>query len=308
MPHTLTLTYTPRLRSYARQISGWRRVQTLADAAVASFVTLWRGLFRDAREALPLGTLTEALTQPQILDAVAVLDTTWHTAVEAPAWMLLPPLATTLVQDAGTASLPALEAQLGVSLTMTPFLQETEHWITTYVGTQIRDITATSRAAIRAVLREGWTAGQNPGELARALRQVVGLTPRQAATVGRLRETLAAEGKTAVQISRAVEQATARGIQQRALVIARSESQSLAARGVWDAMSQTIRAGIVQADQVRGFWRIAEDEVTCPICTEIPILNPDGVAWEEPFQTPVGLLLMPIAHPNCRCTVDYRIT
>lgn len=301
------LTYAPRLRPHARALPGWRRIQALADAAVESFVTLWRGLFTDAKEALPMGTLTEALTQPQILDAVAILDTTWHTAVEAPAWTFLPPLATTLVQDAGTASLPALEAQLGVSLTMTPFLAETEQWISTYVGTQIRDITATSREAIRAVLREGWTTGEAPQTLARALRQVVGLTPRQEATIARLRDTLATEGKTATQIARAVDEATARGIQQRALTISRTETLDLASRGAWDAMDQTIRSGIVQTEQVRRFWRVSEDERVCPICSQIPLLNPHGVAQDESFQTPIGLVLMPTAHPNCRCYIEYQI-
>lgn len=42
------------------------------------------------------------------------------------------------------------------------------------------------------------------------------------------------------------------------------------------------------------------------ICRPIPGMNPQGRRVGEPFQTPVGLLLHPAAHPGCRCTDSLR--
>lgn len=297
MPHTLTLTYAPPLRVSVRSFPGWTRVQALADAARTSFVMLWRGLFTDARQAVPHEALVAALDAPQILDAVALLDTMWTRTVEAPARRLLPVLVAGLLDDAATATLPALSALAGEPVRFVSGLQETQQAVDTYVGLQMRDITATSRAAIRAVLREGWTTGQAPSALARALEQVVGLTPRQGATLAMLRATMAAEGKTSRQITQAVEQAAVRGVQQRARVIAETETQTTVQMGKLDGLTQAIRGGALHSDTLRRFWISEEDGRECPICRAIPGLNPDGVAYDEPFQTPVGPLMTPTAHP-----------
>jgi hypothetical protein len=41
----------------------------------------------------------------------------------------------------------------------------------------------------------------------------------------------------------------------------------------------------------------------CSICRAIPGMNPDGVGLHEPFQTPIGPIMHPAAHPACRCAV-----
>ena len=41
----------------------------------------------------------------------------------------------------------------------------------------------------------------------------------------------------------------------------------------------------------------------CPICAPIPSENPKGVALNGTFQTPIGPVEGPPAHPRCRCAV-----
>lgn len=306
MPHTLTLTYRPlRLRAHARVRDGQRRVRALADAAVASFVTLWSGLFLDARTALPRAALTEAVAQPQILQAAQLVSDTWQTAVEVPARRLLPVLATTLVEDAATAMQPQLSALAGQPVRFVTGLPETQQAIDTYVGTQIRDISTTTMRAVRQVLMDGWQTNRAAATVAQEVEQMIGLTPQQVQTLAKMRTTLEAEGKTARQVRQALEQARLRGLEQRAARIAGTQTVTISELGEVQAWGQAVRAGAMDATRIRRFWMSEDDSRVCPICIEIPGMNPSGVSVDEPFQTPIGPVMIPTIHPWCRCDVDY---
>jgi len=307
MPFTMTLTSTPPPRVFVSRLPAWRRLLALADAAATKLTTLWSGLFTDARGAVRIETLASTLEAPNILEAQALVSQTWHVAVELPARRILPVLATETVQDAGRLMGPTVSRLTGQAVTYTTGLPETAHWVNEYVGTQIRDISATTLKMVQQVLREGWQAGTAPRALARQLRGVIGLTPRQQRAIERLRGRLEAQGQTAMQVQRSVEQATRQAIKYRAETIARSESVTLANRGSFETMQTAIKSGFVDGNRVRRYWLVTE-ETACPnICAPIPGMNPDGVGPDEAFHTPVGPLLYPIAHPRCRCSTIVKL-
>ena len=110
--------------------------------------------------------------------------------------------------------------------------------IDTYVGTQIVAIHRSTLLAVRATIRQGFSEGHGVAKMARDLRTVIGLTPRQQRTIEGLRTRLQDQGKTAAQVQREVERATALGIRRRATVISRTESISAASMGqdeIWRA-------------------------------------------------------------------------
>jgi hypothetical protein len=178
--------------------------------------------------------------------------------------------------------------------------------IDAYVGTQIRAISATTLQTVREVLRTGWNAQLSIQSLAQELRTVIGLTPRQHGAVTRLRERLTEAGQSAARVQRAVEQAVQVGIRQRALNIARTESMDASALGSHLAWVESVQAGYVDVGQIRRYWETA-GESACPECAQIPGMNPEGVGLYELFQTPYGPLLMPTAHPSCRCTITHQV-
>jgi hypothetical protein len=194
---------------------------------------------------------------------------------------------------------PTVSRLVGQPVTYTTGLPETAQWVNEFVGTQIRDITATTRQAVQQTLRAGWNAGTAPRVLARQIRDVIGLTPRQAQTIARLRDQLEAQGKTAAQVQRSVDQATAKAIRYRAETIARTESVNLANRGSYETLLNAVRRGYVAAERIRRFWGLTPG--ACETCQEVPEMNPDGVGVYEPFQTPLGPVMFPTLHPRCRC-------
>lgn len=309
MPLTVTPTLTYRaprlvtLDTQERRRSAWQRVQEAADGALAGFVLLWRGLFRDAKAGVSLSRLRAALDGPLVLDAYNEIVMAWHRTVEVPARTVLPQMATALVQDGADAMATTVARLTHQPMAVTMRIPEVEQWITQYTGTQIRDITTTTLRTVRTVLREGWQAGTRPPALARHLKGVLGLTPRQQRGVDALARQLTARGQTPAQVVRAVHEATVRALALRARQIAETETQALAHVGAQQAWVQAVRAGVIDGMQVRRYWRPLGSNV-CPDCAAIPGMNPEGVGLESPFQTPKGDYVTPPLHPACKCSVE----
>lgn len=112
---------------------------------------------------------------------------------------------------------------------------------------------------------------------------------------------------TKSQIDKMVAGYRRKSIKNRAENIARTESLRAAHLGVQEQWEQSIQQGIVQADEVKRFWRVALDERLCKICRPIPSLNSSGVGLRQSFNTPVGPTMLPPVHPRCRCTVVFDI-
>lgn len=109
------------------------------------------------------------------------------------------------------------------------------------------------------------------------------------------------------QIDKMVEAYARKYRQFRAQTIARTEALRATNFGVQDAWRQIIESGAAPEELVRRQWMVARDERLCEVCAPIPKLNPKkGVPFGQAFQTPIGPLTMPPAHPNCRCTLFVR--
>lgn len=94
----------------------------------------------------------------------------------------------------------------------------------------------------------------------------------------------------------------------RARTIARTEAIRTTNKGIEDAWRQAIESGKVPEGLVRKRWFVTRDERLCKICGPIPKMNPDrGITIGSPFNAPKGPVMLPPAHPNCRCTIVFRV-
>lgn len=113
---------------------------------------------------------------------------------------------------------------------------------------------------------------------------------------------------TQAQIDKMVAAYERKYLAYRARTIARTEAMRTTNMGVQDAWQQAIDKGTVSETLVRKRWSVARDERLCEICGPIPGMNPKrGVKHAEAFKTPDGPQMLPPMHPNCRCTVTYRM-
>ncbi len=201
-----------------------------------------------------------------------------------------------------------------------------------YAARLVREIGEDTRSTLSGMIRQGVAAGRGPEELARTMRDSVGLTIRQANAVQnyrRLLETGAPEAQTRAlrdqrfdvsetrlafltpeQIDTRVDAYRRRYVAHRANTIARYETLSASNGGSLSAMQSAIKTGLLPASTVKT-WMIAKDELTCPRCRSIPRLQPDGVGVDEAFVWEAGkhsgeVYVAPL-HPLCRCSVSYRV-
>lgn len=94
----------------------------------------------------------------------------------------------------------------------------------------------------------------------------------------------------------------------RSRTIARTEAIRATNMGIQDAWQQAIDKGSVKEDLTRKKWIVARDERLCEVCGPIPSMNPKkGIKHQQSFITPDGPQMLPPMHPNCRCTVFYRV-
>ena len=184
------------------------------------------------------------------------------------------------------------------------------------VADLVTEVNAETRAAIRDAIRQGVEDGIPPAKLVQRLRKLFGLRSDQIAAVENLRRRMAeAEGgslvyagRTKIRIpkggateelieKRAAEYA-GRLLNQRARLIARTETMREANEGVRQLWIQAQNAGNLPQDAKRK-WIATPDE---RVREEHAAMQGQVRALDEPFERPDGKQIEPGQEPNCRCS------
>ncbi len=195
----------------------------------------------------------------------------------------------------------------------------------------IQDLEQGIRDSIEQIVVNGARQGLGSDQTMDDIRQLIGLTDRQAQAVMNYRDMLesldsgaldrqlrnfledetvqdaidSGESLDDLMVDKLVQDYADNYLDYRAETIAQTESTRAANLGLQDAYSQAIDNGVFPSDAVKQFWKIALDETTCAVCQSIPDLNPNGVAIDEPFESSIGQVdAPPDPHPNCRCSVE----
>lgn len=193
----------------------------------------------------------------------------------------------------------------------------------------IQDLETSARDAIDTIIADGARMGLGPEDIVDDVRDLIGLTDRQAlASLNyermlrdldpqvlerQLRNVAYDEQIQAaidsgqilagVAIDRMVDDYIDRSLDYRASTIAQTESTNAANAGLHDSYKQAIERGALPAAAITRFWQLADHP--CPVCESIPDLNPDGVGVGEDFDSIDGPIDDPTVHVGCMCSVEY---
>jgi len=88
---------------------------------------------------------------------------------------------------------------------------------------------------------------------------------------------------------------------QRAQLIAATETTKAYARGQIIAAQELESGGWFESDKE---WQTARDDIVCPICQPLDMVRVRGT--KTPFDSLIGPLQSPPAHPGCRCGLATR--
>jgi hypothetical protein len=198
----------------------------------------------------------------------------------------------------------------------------------------VREIDEATRASITDTIRRGFEEGKNPRVMAREIKGSIGLTAKQSRWVENFRRQLetqrvgnftnpAARNLTPAQARRAarqmaqgnmsrkqidalVETYRQRMIRLRAETIARTETVRALNEGQEEMWQQMRENGTLDDKTLFRFWATAGDSRVRDSHAMVPGMNPNGVAFGEPFATPGGPTMYPPpdwSPFNCRCRV-----
>ncbi len=261
-----------------------------------------RARFLQAIDALQgsvdTAALARALERGDLAGAERVID-----LAELPTH--LRPMADTLKQifhAAGDQASQELGTALSESISFSLTNPRAVHAAATLTGRLIREISDATREGIRSLIANGIATGRPPEDTARSIRELVGLTTRQADAVEAYRRELLDAGRSLDDARDAAARYGTQLLNQRARLIARTETIRASAEGQLVAWQQAAADHLLDPARTSRRWTATEDDRLCPICED---LDEQTVPFMAPFHTDVGGvgdLMTPPAHPGCRCS------
>lgn len=192
-------------------------------------------------------------------------------------------------------------------------------------------IGAAAQQNIQQVLLNALRTGADPASVATYLRQVIGLDLQSANAVQNYRRLLQTGDLTALRralrderfddlvreaagggrslgqetLDRMVQAYADRMLDYRASRMAATEAMQAAVSGIRDAHVQAVDSGRLFNSEVKRFWLTAGDELVCPVCVSIPVMNEDGIGVHDSYRSINGPIEAPLVHPWCRCSERY---
>ena len=170
----------------------------------------------------------------------------------------------------------------------------------------VQQVTASTRKAIREIIRRGQLGQLTVAQQATRIRDLIGLTERQTASVLNFELAQLQAGITGAELERRVAKKYQQVLKRRATTIARSETIRSANLGQQNLWRQAADQGLINRDTAEKRWITTIDDRACPIC--IPM---DGQLrpLEEPFVSPFNgaSTLTPGIHAACRCAMALEV-
>lgn len=162
----------------------------------------------------------------------------------------------------------------------------------------VTETTASTREALRQSLTRSIERGENPRRAARALRDTIGLTERQARAADNFLARQLQDGNTTVgRAERRAERYRARLLRRRTENIARTEAMRAANSGQQQLWSQLEREGVIDRGEMEREWIVTPDDRLCDECEAL-----DGA--RAPLDGSFPGADLPPLHPSCRCVVQ----
>lgn len=176
-------------------------------------------------------------------------------------------------------------------------------WAKTRSSELVTSISDSMREAVRVYVADAVEAGVPPKNLGKQLEGVVGLRPDQAESLAAQRAALEEAGRNPDEIDRLIQARGGRLLEQRAMLIARTELTAAQNAGALAEWAQSAADGDIPPDSMRE-WLDADG---CPICVEL--VEAGAVPLNKPWHSDIlgKDVWMPPAHPACRCTTALVI-
>lgn len=264
---------------------GWRQRIARNEKSVLAAFKVW------------VSTLRTQIAESQIVYAVAARAVTlFDHVVQAVAFE--PVLAPTMEEEAERSLddlIQELDPQLHISLNLRD--PNFQRMVDAQQARMVREVSNETRRAISNVIARAYRDGQHPYVIAPQIRQMVGLTSRQAQAVYNYRASLVKKGLRPEVVAARTDRYSERMLNRRAQTIARTETAKAATAGRIEGWRQAASHGLFDYATAEMEWSAVQDDPK-EICYQLNGSRvPLGSTWP-------GGLLPGDAHPLCRCSPE----
>lgn len=192
------------------------------------------------------------------------------------------------------------EGDLWATLDLALSFETAEEFIRHYTLTLAGDLSRSTYRAVQDIMLRGFQEGMHPYEMAALIKNVIGMTPRQAEGLQRLRASMKLSGTNDMQIARTLKAYKDKSIARRARTIARSETIRAASAGQQLLWSRAADVGLLSRELTLRKWIVTPDDRLCPHCRAMKDVR---APLNKSFKTDYGHIEMPPLHPTCRCAM-----
>lgn len=192
-------------------------------------------------------------------------------------------------------SIIVLKQEFPAEESVLAFLVQHEDFLLRHFGQQAgRSLVEVLQVAAR---NGQWGAGT----VARDLRGLIALTPRDAARLARRYEIDRQSGVSAAKARTNLKAAEKILIERRIATIAQHEVAQMWNIGALESVKDRVRFGEIEPQALK-VWLTTEDDLVCPICAP---LNNKELSLDADFSSQGFIGQSPPAHIRCRCALAY---
>jgi hypothetical protein len=290
-----------------------QRILRIADALQPEIRQAFLSAITELKRQVPIGRITDLLEEGKLSGVLETLSEVSLTPQQ------LAPINDAILQTV-TLSAELTTAEFGLDFALVN--ERAVRYATEQAGRLIVEVGAETQQAVADIVAVGLRQGVAPRQQALLIREVVGLTRRDALAVDRFLQGAIDSGMVRARARDQAERMARRLLRRRAENIARTETIRAANMGTqfgWDAAQD---AGFLPPGTQK-VWIATEDSRTCPICA---VLDGNTVDLGGTFDVQVeatsftiegdeirvsgtralkrpSTTRTPPAHPSCRCTL-----
>ena len=172
-------------------------------------------------------------------------------------------------------------------------------------GNLIKNINKSQLKTVRSIIEKASNGKLSPNETVNEIKQFIGLTPLQSASLEKYRGKLFEKGLSAGKVEKLFNKKRKQVLAGRADMIAVTESMRAANRGqqlLWD---QAIENKTLNPSEFQKRWIVTPDDRLCPKCNS---MGQQRIEVQGDFEGESGEGVMPAPplHPLCRCAVGLE--
>ncbi len=229
--------------------------------------------------------------QPASFDIVGAVDSfPWEASFE----VMRPALARALLAAAKDGIAAAKKDEVG-KVTVSELALE---WAQFNAGELIVKIGRSQREAVRDIIAFGIRTNQTIPEIARELRDVVGVTPRDMRALRKMRDAMRKEGVRSTVMAARLKRRAEMMVRRRAVTIARNEVSAAITQGKLAEWGIAVADGRLPPTMHRK-WQARDP---CKMCRALA--RHRAMPLSQPFIDINGRAIFgPPAHPRCKCGI-----